>query len=401
MIKVFLETPEKTLLLSNILNFLFCLVILIYVRFVLQTKTASASRRAFKRLVVFVALCLVADMMSYIFDTYPSEFARLMNHIAMFLAVSLTTFVGFLWNDLFYMLFHIKKERSRLRLYRALWLLPTVVAVSMLIVNLFTGIFYIIDENNVYHRGSLYYVSFFLQYVAFAVAAMRAMLLKVKRPNVPLKREKMRRTVICFGFVVIFFGCLQWVTNGKIAVHCMGLTAGAVIMFVRFLDDQITQDRLTGLNNRYALDTHMIDRVRAYDSYLRSHKLFFVLMDVDGFKEINDSYGHIEGDNALKQLSDALKMIEKKNPRRIFVARYGGDEFAAVLESKDELAVEHFARELDAMLVQFSERCEYKISVSMGQSIYRGREMTIAQWINEADRDLYNKKRASLNGKML
>jgi diguanylate cyclase (GGDEF)-like protein len=392
----FLENTEQVLLLSNILNFAFCFVILVYVRWVLQKKTVSASRRAFKRLVVFVLICLIADMLSYIFDMHPGELFKMMNHMSMFLAVLFTAFVGFLWNDLFDQLFHIKRSAKNRARCRVFWLIPTMLAVIVLIINLFTGIIYNIDSENVYHRGAFYALSFFLQYVSFVTIGSRALLIKKKVGNVPLRRKKMRRTVLCFCTVVIAFGFAQWITSGKIAVHCMGMTAGVVIMFIRFLDNQITQDRLTDLNNRYALDAHMIGCIRSHDSGKSTRKLYLVLMDVDGFKTINDRFGHLEGDNALKQLADALKEVTASHPRGLFVARYGGDEFAAVIEAKKESAIGTFAEQLSAAIDKRSGECEYAISVSLGYCEYKD-GMTVSEWVQGADDDLYRNKRDSEN----
>ena len=392
----FLENTEQVLLLSNVLNFAFCFVILVYVRWVLQKKTVSASRRAFKRLVIFALVCLVADMLSYIFDMHPGELFKMMNHVSMFLAVLFTAFVGFLWNDLFDQLFHIKRSEKNRALCRLFWLIPTILAVIVLIINLFTGIIYNIDNENVYHRGAFYALSFFIQYISFVITGVRAIMIKKKAGNVPLRRKKMRRTVLCFCIVVLTFGCAQWLTKGKIAVHCMGMTAGVVIMFIRFLDNQITQDRLTDLNNRYALDAHMIGRIKAHDTGKITKKLYLVLMDVDGFKTINDRFGHLEGDNALKYLADALKEVSTSHPHGLFVARYGGDEFAAVIEAKKEGAIGAFAEQLSAAIDKRSGEHEYDLSVSLGYCEYKV-GMTVAEWIQGADDDLYRNKRGGEN----
>ena len=380
------------LFMSNVLNFVFCLVMLLYVRLVLEAKTHSASRRAFKRFVVVVMLCMVADMCSYLFDKQLFPFASVLNHVSMFASVLLTVYVGFSWSFLFDLLFRIKRSKRNQVLNMLLWLSPTIIMLVLLVVNLFTGFLYYVDENNVYHRGSLYVVSFVLQYISFAHTVIRAMLVKTNNSAVPLKCQKMRTAVMMFALVVLGFGCLQALTGGKIAVHCLGLTAGVTIMFVRFLDDQITQDRLTGLNNRYALDAHMTDRVKAHESRSRKHHLYFVLMDVNGFKEINDSYGHLEGDNALKCLASVLHNISLNSEGKIFVARYGGDEFCAVLESSDKNAVQAFINKVNAGIKHQSASLEYRISVCFGYSVYRGGDSTITDWIREADRYLYKNK---------
>ena len=287
---------EKVLLQSNILNFLFCLVMLIYITYILHSKTDSSTVIALRRVVGFAKVGLTADMCSYIFDNRLGDFARVMNHASMIIAITMTTLVGYFWNEFFDFLFQIRKGRYSVFVRRAFRLLPTVLITVLLVINLFTGSIYYIDEYNVYHRGNWYFISFLCQYISFVVCIVRATCIKIKAEEAPLRTEKMRRTAIFVGVIVIFFGLIQWGTQGRIAVHCMGMTAGIIFMFVRFLDNQITRDRLTDLNNRYALDAYMLETVRSYNAKERSTKLFFVLMDVNDFKAINDVYGHLQGD---------------------------------------------------------------------------------------------------------
>ena len=391
----FFDSLVDYLLVSNILNSFFCLVLLFYIRFVLETKNDSASRRSFKKFVTIVIFCLLADMCSYIFDMQIFEGAYLLNHVSMFVSVLLTVFVGFQFNHLFDLLFHIKRGKKMQLVFRLICLTPTLAALALLTINLFTGFLYSIDDHNVYHRGTWYLVSFGLQYISFFHAILRAVLAKREMQNAPLKREKMRKTVLCFGGVVLFFGVLQALTGGKIALHCFGLTAGVFVMFVRFLDDQITQDRLTNLNNRYALDAYMLDKIKVYESRLHSvNRLYLILMDVNDFKMINDRFGHLEGDNALRCLADVLRELSLSSRKKLFVARFGGDEFAAVLETKDETGVERFIHELNSILSMRTLGWDYKIEVSTGYSAYRGGGTPLIDWIAEADEELYENKRA-------
>jgi diguanylate cyclase (GGDEF)-like protein len=390
--QIFTNNPELALAISNLTKFFFCLFILTFIYIVLQNKVNTSSRLAFKKLVMIVILCLTADMLSYVFDAINTPFARVMNHASMFLAILLTVAIGYSWNVLFDLLFHIKRSRRASISNHLLWLTPTIVMFILLVINLFTGCLYYIDDENVYHRGSLYLVSFAMQYVSFVHAILRAINIKKHMANAPLRREKTRRTVIVFGSIVLLFGAMQALGQGKIALHCLGLTAGVVIMFVRFLDDQITQDHLTNLNNRYALDMFLADRLKGYTPVKGSSQLYFILMDADCFKTINDRLGHAEGDNALRCVANALREVSLKRPKKLFVARFGGDEFAAVLEGRDERAVEDFCAELSMTLEKHTEELEYELTLSYGHSVYEGPGMNVAEWINKADASLYDTK---------
>ena len=183
--------------------------------------------------------------------------------------------------------------------------------------------------------------------------------------------------------------------GGVIALHCFGLTAGVFVMFVRFLDDQITQDRLTNLNNRYALEAYMADKTRSYEGRANNpNKLYLILMDVNDFKLINDRFGHPEGDNALRCLADALRELSLGSRKKLFVSRFGGDEFAAVLEAQSEEAVAEFAQALNRILAERTIGWSYSIDICMGYAAYRGPGASLPNWLAEADVELYENKRA-------
>jgi diguanylate cyclase (GGDEF)-like protein len=144
-------------------------------------------------------------------------------------------------------------------------------------------------------------------------------------------------------------------------------------------------DRLTGLGNyRKLIDTLEMETRRAE----RTNRTFiFVLMDLDGLKQINDVYGHPVGNRALCRLANVLQV----HCRSIDTpARYGGDEFAVILP---ECGME-FAR---AITDRLSERLANdgelpELSVSIGFSVWPNNGRSVEELIREADRALYEMK---------
>lgn len=381
------------LLVSNLFHFVFCIGILIFIRVVLETKSDSTSRSAFKQFVTVVAVCLFADMTSYIFDNNPSLIAKILNHVSMFISVLTTAFAGYWWNHFLNILFHIKRKSYEEIVYA----LPMLILCALLIVNVFTGIIYTIDDNGVYHRGELYFLSFILQYVSFAYAMIRAIIMQEDMRT--KRREQMRRGVVLFGVLVLLFGFSQAFAGGYIALHCFGLTFGVFNIFVRFQDDQITHDRLTGLNNRYALDTYMVSRMQYYERGNQGNdRLYLLMMDINNFKSINDKYGHPEGDRVLCEVADALREISELDNTKLFMARYGGDEFAAVLEAKGDIPVKKIIIKIKESIAAKSEALELSFSMGVGYAEYVGREMDMSTWIAEADRALYVDKNGGEGG---
>ena len=111
-----------------------------------------------------------------------------------------------------------------------------------------------------------------------------------------------------------------------------------------------------------------------------------VVFDVDDFKQINDSYGHVQGDLALKAIANCLKesCIEKSD----FIARYGGDEFVIVYKGND---VEGLCQRIHAYIKKLS--FPFDLDVSIGCAPYHKDIHKWNDWFIEADKQLYNEKK--------
>src|ERR1700676_3437896 len=144
-------------------------------------------------------------------------------------------------------------------------------------------------------------------------------------------------------------------------------------------------DPLTGLANyRRLLDVLEAETERTN----RSGRPFAVLLlDLDGLKKINDTYGHLVGSHALNRLAHILRI----HCRAIdTAARYGGDEFALVLPETLHEEAARVANRIRAVMAQNQEKPP--LSASIGISIYRGDGERIETLLSEADQDLYAEK---------
>ena len=144
-------------------------------------------------------------------------------------------------------------------------------------------------------------------------------------------------------------------------------------------------DPLTGLANYRRLLDVLENETERTD---RTGRPFAVLLlDLDGLKTINDSYGHLVGSRAICRLADILRI----HCRAIdTAARYGGDEFALVLPETQEEEAHRVADRIRAVLANDDE--PPRLSASIGISIYRGDGERIEKLLSEADQDLYAEK---------
>lgn len=382
------------LLASNLLKFVFCIFMVVYMRVAVENQNNSHSRYFFKCLISLVVVNLFADMASYAVDTNDFFAAEILSHLTMAVSVLTTVLIGYFCNRFFDVVFSISDTNGK---RKRIYLTPFIAISVLLIFNLSTGILYSIDENNVYSRGDFAIVSFILQYAPFAVLAARAIFHKF--PVKTIRYMKLRNGFIWLGILILVFGTLQVIFGGKIALQCLGITASIFIMFSRFQDDQITNDPLTGLNNRYALETYVEDRIKNYaDGMHGRRQLYLVMMDVNYFKRINDIHGHVEGDKALKTVAATLKKIGAEYKSELFIARFGGDEFSAVFESESERRVNQLCLDIQENLRAETENSKYLLTVGTGFALYTGKTMAIDELYERADKALYENKEKIKNG---
>lgn len=175
---------------------------------------------------------------------------------------------------------------------------------------------------------------------------------------------------------------------------CVG--AGIDITDRKRSEDQIryqaTHDGLTGLANyREFIDTLEREVRRAERS---KHSFALLLLDLDELKAINDKYGHLAGNRALKRLSAVIREHSRATD---VAARYGGDEFAVVLIDADPGMANRIAQRVESALR--NDREQPTLSVSVGISVYPEDGRTAPELLQAADRHLYKRKKtAHANG---
>ncbi len=156
-----------------------------------------------------------------------------------------------------------------------------------------------------------------------------------------------------------------------------------------------TTDSLTGLHNRHAL---MGTLAREVERSGRHDHVFAVLMiDVDQFKGLNDSHGHLAGDQVLRGIA---KLLEHSTRSCDCAARYGGDEFVVVLPETDlDTAVQVAERIRDRASVVRPTITDdpWEVSLSIGVSMYPEHALEPDALLRKADAALYEAKRAGRN----
>ncbi|MDR3354527.1 MAG: diguanylate cyclase [Synergistaceae bacterium] len=161
--------------------------------------------------------------------------------------------------------------------------------------------------------------------------------------------------------------------------------------------DQATHDKLTGLPNRYLyadrLSQQMVMAKRNESS------LVLIVWDLDGFKAVNDTYGHLAGDALLVAVADVMKSSLRETDT---VARFGGDEFVMILSSarghEREVASLITGRIFEALKPMINlDGIFVQIGASGGISFFPGHSSDSTELFNMADKALYHAKRHGKN----
>jgi diguanylate cyclase (GGDEF)-like protein/PAS domain S-box-containing protein len=157
------------------------------------------------------------------------------------------------------------------------------------------------------------------------------------------------------------------------------------------LEDYSFRDGLTGVANRRKFDAVLDEE---WDAARRhTQPLSLILIDIDFFKQYNDHYGHVQGDDCLKRVGAALDAVASR-PRDL-LARYGGEEFVLVLPATDEAAARHVGERVrqalfKAQIPHAASQVGQLLTVSQGVgTIIPSASDTLIRFVEAVDRSLY------------
>lgn len=270
---------------------------------------------------------------------------------------------------------------------RLVWISSCLVWVMavLLLVNLFTGLLFFVDSAGTYHRGPLFAIQYLLSYVYVFAACGHALIGSFSPRN--LAKRRLLISLALFPIAPAIAGILQFVYP-ELPVACVALAGATLVMYQNWLDDLISLDPLTRLNNRKQLAHHYAQWQRHEDTA----PLWLLMIDANKFKAINDTYGHTQGDVALERIADALRLACQGLPHRANIARYGGDEFVVLVQLEEKAEVERLRKLISDELAILSKGLPYSLTVSVGiGKAEKGRDLQAV--IEEADARLYEEKK--------
>lgn len=282
--------------------------------------------------------------------------------------------IGYLWAKFIMVHMNIPFSDIRRNIYRTIGL----ISIVLLVINIFYPLVFSVSDGR-YQRGFAYII--FLIFAAFYILDSLYLYVKRVRKNGSLKLFPVHLFLIpvILGVVIQAFFIEISITWTSIAISVAGIMTA-------LKNEIIFTDCLTGLYNRVYLEFLHKRACNKKDCWVSG-----IMIDLNGFKQINDNYGHAEGDLALCIVADLLR---KSFSEYGVVTRYAGDEFVIMLNTTDDQLIQKIIKSAKKNFVTENEKNDkpYQLSASMGYAITNLSNETIDDFMNRIDEQMYQDK---------
>jgi diguanylate cyclase (GGDEF) domain len=356
----------------------------------IRNSSEGLFRQNFYRALIYCDMgILMADILIFLAIGDPGAAIHILLQILQTVFFILCALFCMLWA--FYCAIRPGNKPSRYEL--ALLTVPFILLIIFLIFNFANGLLFRITSANLYQRGPSFFIVGICtySYVVYSVV-------QIWRSKKHLSASEFY-TCLMVPLFPMAVGIVQLALSIEVLMVWPATTLSMVIMQMSTLTEKINLDHLTGLYNRKYLDEYIEDALQMSRSgnYMKGSKKFAAIMlDLDDFKKINDSYGHVEGDRAIVIAADLLRKSIRKGD---FVSRYGGDEFLIVLEQCGDSTPLRVIRRIRENALRFNNEnnLPYVIEFSMGYKVYSNLiGLTSKQIFSDIDELMYQNKQSKI-----
>ncbi len=364
----------------------FCSLILgIILYSLLRNYDRQMKQRYFMLTIVMGILACLADVnWSLIQGHYIAE-PPLLNFITNGIYCISSTIMSYFW--FCYVETALGTKIFRKRLFRTIMALPILIVAIGVVLSYFNGIFFYIDENNIYHRGPLILVHTVSCFLFTLLTSVHALIKALTIKNYLKSVEY--RILSMFLLFLLLIGLIQ-ILFPKIPTLSMGFTLAFLFVYIDLQNLLVTVDSLSGLNNKNHLIRFLSTRLK---NEFENENLYLFILDINDLKKINDTYGHLEGDNALIHCAEALKLAAKDGSN--FIGRYSGDEFIVAADVSDADEIEEKCQKMNDALMYICKlkKLPYLLTFCIGYAHYDSSMKSIQAFIAEADKNLIEAKK--------
>ena len=282
--------------------------------------------------------------------------------------------IGYLWAKFIMVHMNIPFSDIRRNIYRTIGL----ISIVLFVINIFYPLVFSVSDGR-YQRGFAYII--FLIFAAFYI--LDSLYLYVKRVK---KNGSLKLFPVHIFLIPVILGVVIQAFFVEIAITWTSIAISVAGIMTALKNEIIFKDCLTGLYNRMYLEFIHKRACNKKDCWVSG-----IMIDLNGFKQINDNYGHAEGDLALCIVADLLR---KSFSEYGVVTRYAGDEFVIMLNTTDDQLIQKIIKSAKKNFVTENEKNDkpYQLSASMGYAITNLSNETIDDFMNRIDEQMYQDK---------
>ena len=272
---------------------------------------------------------------------------------------------------------------------RNLFCIPETILSILAFISIWTGWMFYIDEKGIYHQGPINFVQYLVVAFYLAFVGLSSFIKLFMRKY--FSQRALFISIVCYSLLpligtIVEFG-VKNATGNRYPFILASIALSTLIIYLQLLQNQVQTDYLTDIPNRAMLMRYIESKMN-HENY----NLYVFVLDINDFKLINDRFGHLEGDRVLKILSNNLKQFSRETGN--FVARYAGDEFVIVADTK-----KNSIDEINELIHQYIKIANddindnrYELSVAVGYVKYDDKIQTIKDFIDLADKEMYKDK---------
>ena len=373
----------------NLIGIVILFIMLIHM-VAIQKLFNKGANRYFTSMLACNIVILVSDTIIYFMRWHPSPICMFISNAMAVIFYGMAVYFGYLW--ILYTLKRLYPKYNITFKKHILLMLPCIMCWAVIISSPWSKLIFYFTEQNRYVRGQFMWLTMFIL-VSYWLAGFIITLREMHNPGYE-REQNVYVTLLTFPLPAIAGNFIQLKIYGISVVWiCTAITLMIVFISMQYI--QISRDMLTGLFNRRETDKHIEWELRKFRS--ADYKLFIMMIDVDYFKQINDKYGHLEGDKALTDVADILRNSLRT---RDFIGRFGGDEFIVIGRLHHGDNVNNLVDNIRNVQTVFNENAQtYKISLSTGYVVYdSAKDLSTDKVIADADEQMYiiKKNRHSL-----
>ena len=365
--------------LQSIYSANFIAVVLLVVLFICNFWRFQYKTYENKLIIIIMLMALISSLVivvTFVIEGHGGALLTFIAHITnSFIFVS-NMVVAFLWMLLIEA--HLKSEPKLNK--KLLLSIPMIIGIIVMFVNIFVPCVYKLDGLNYYSRKPLYWLLFGIDVFYMIYAIILYIIVKVKGGVLKFFPIYLYIGPILAGIII------ETLMPGiAISWPCVAISIAGVLASLQ--NEVIYKDQLTGLYNRSYLNFLQKNVFKKENLHITG-----VMLDLDDFKHINDKYGHAKGDIALQQMA---KILQEAVGDMGNVIRYAGDEFIVLINSHKQVIIDACLYEINKYLDRFNNSgiAEYKLSASMGYSIFKPKEQSVDDFMNIIDQKMYEEKK--------